>query len=88
MIRDNQHQRMRWASRRGMLELDLVLGPFVEAGYAQLDEAGRAAYEQLMRCEDQQLYAWFLRREQPADPALGALVARILDHNATHPQPR
>jgi succinate dehydrogenase flavin-adding protein (antitoxin of CptAB toxin-antitoxin module) len=41
-----------------------------------------------MRCEDQQLYAWFLRRGQPADPALGALVAHILEHNAAHAHPR
>jgi len=83
MIRDNEQQRMRWASRRGMLELDLVLGPFVDTGYAQLDPARRADYERLMGCEDQQLFAWFLGREHPEDPALAALVTHILQHNAS-----
>lgn len=82
MIRNEQHQRMRWASRRGMLELDLVLGPFVDGAYASLSTAQQADYERLMLCEDQELYAWFLRRERPDDPALAALVVDILAHKA------
>ena len=33
---------MRWAARRGMLELDLVLEPFVSERYAELDATDRA----------------------------------------------
>jgi antitoxin CptB len=80
MIRENDHQRMRWASRRGMLELDLVLAPFVEAVYPTLGDADRACYQRLIECEDQELYAWFLGREAPEDPALAALVRRIVAH--------
>ena len=50
-----------------MLELDLVLEPFVTACYTDLDERDRGRFQQLMLCEDQDLFAWFLRREQPAD---------------------
>ncbi len=78
MIRENDHQRMRWASRRGMLELDLVLAPFVEAVYPTLADADRACYQRLMECEDQELYAWFLGRGVPEDTALAALVRRIV----------
>ena len=35
---DEDFNRMRWASRRGLLELDLLLGPFVEACYRELDD--------------------------------------------------
>ncbi len=75
---DDEHRRMRWASRRGMLELDLLLGPFVDAHYASLDADGRRRYRQLMTCQDQDLFAWLMRREQPDDPELAAIVQTIL----------
>ncbi len=74
---------MRWASRRGMLELDLILEPFVNARYAQLDEVDRERFHRLMRCEDQELFAWFLRREQPRDEELAAIVSQILEFTLT-----
>ena len=80
MVREDDHQRMRWASRRGMLELDLVLAPFVENVYPTLGEAERACYQRLMAREDQELFAWFLRKDTPEDPALAQLVERIVTH--------
>lgn len=74
---DDEYKRMRWASRRGMLELDLVLGPFIEDGYARLDAAGRAAYRALMTREDQELYAWLLRGVSPEDARLRDVVDAI-----------
>ena len=53
MIDKEDINRMRWAARRGMLELDLMLEPFVSARYAQLDETDRYRFQQLMLCEDQ-----------------------------------
>ncbi len=79
---------MRWASRRGMLELDLVLEPFVAARYTQLDESDRQRFQRLMACEDQELFAWFLRREQPADEELAAIVHAILEFARTPPDRR
>ncbi|MFV0277566.1 MAG: succinate dehydrogenase assembly factor 2 [Parahaliea sp.] len=78
MIQDQELKRMRWASRRGMLELDLVLEPFVNHRYAALDEHDRQRYQRLMECEDQELFAWFLRREQPEDADLAAIVSQVL----------
>jgi len=80
MLEQEEVNRMRWASRRGMLELDLVLEPFVRECYLSLSDVDRARYERLMRCEDQDLFAWFLRREEPEDAELAAIVARILEH--------
>ena len=80
--------RMRWASRRGMLELDLVLEPFVLARYASLDEQDRMRFEQLMRCEDQDLFAWFMQRERPEDEELRAIVSKVLEFTLTAPGDR
>ena len=66
MISDIELNRVRWAARRGMLELDLVLGPFVDACYPGLDGSDRRRFQQLMLCEDPELFAWFLQRQRPA----------------------
>lgn len=88
MITDKEINRMRWAARRGMLELDLVLEPFVMARYADLDAQDRRRFQQLMACEDQDLFAWFLGREQPQDQELAAIVSKVLDFTLTKPADR
>jgi antitoxin CptB len=47
---------MRWRCRRGLLELDIVLGRFVEQHYAGLDEAQQAAFDALLDMPDTQLW--------------------------------
>ncbi len=88
MITDEEVNRMRWAARRGMLELDLVLEPFVTARYATLDEVARRRFQQLMTCEDQELFAWFLGREQPGDEEIAAIVSQVLEFTRTKPADR
>jgi antitoxin CptB len=87
-ISDEEFNRMRWASRRGMLELDLVLEPFVMARYGELDQRDRQRFQQLMSCEDQDLFAWFLRREKPADEELQGIVSEVLKFALTAPGSR
>jgi antitoxin CptB len=71
--------RLKWASRRGMLELDLILQPFVEDHYANLSEDDRLRFEGLLEMEDQQLFAWFMQREQPQDPQMQRIVNLIYE---------
>ena len=80
MILDKELDRMRWAARRGMLELDLVLGPFVEQRYSSLSEVDKKHFQNLLLSEDQDLFSWFLRRQQPEDEELLDIVQQILDH--------
>lgn len=76
---DEDHKRMQWASRRGMLELDLILEPFVREAYPQLSTQDRERYQQLMSSQDQEMFGWFLRREVPEDEELAVMVRRILE---------
>ena len=86
MLRENEHRRMRWASRRGMLELDLVLAPFVDRVFPELSPHDQHCYRRLMECQDQQLFGWFLGRDKPEDPELERIVRQILASNAAgHP---
>lgn len=69
-------KKMYWHSRRGMLELDLILLPFAENMLPQLSEAQQQDYRQLLGHEDQDLYAWLVGRASP--PAeLSAIVDSI-----------
>jgi|TARA_B110000908_G_scaffold5852_1_gene7441 antitoxin CptB len=69
--------RLVWASRRGMLELDLILSPFVENVYDSLTEDDQLRFEVLLECEDQTLFMWFMQREQPADPNMQRILQII-----------
>lgn len=83
MIAQEEINRMRWAARRGMLELDLVLEPFVTARYAQLCEADRRSFQRLMQCEDQDLFAWLMQRAEPDREELAGIVRQVLEFTRT-----
>lgn len=72
--------RLRWASRRGMLELDLVLLPFVENIYATLAEEDQQRFDKLLDAEDTELFDWFLGKGVPDDPDNAKIVGIILDN--------
>ncbi len=72
--------RLRWRCRRGTTELDRLLTRFLEAseqGYTALDADGKACFEQLLVCEDDQLIDWLLSGKPPTEPALADITQRI-----------
>ena len=79
MVDATELNRLFWHSRRGMLELDVLLVPFVREVYAQLDAEDQARYRKLLECEDQDMIGWFMQREEPQDPDLLRMVRMILD---------
>ena len=71
--------RLLWASRRGMLELDLILTPFVENVYDTLSEDDQLRFEVLLESEDQTLFMWFMQRENPDNPDMDRIIKIIMD---------
>lgn len=69
-----ERNRLFWGSRRGMLELDLILLPFLDNVYPTLEQADKERYWKLLEMEDQDMYAWFLSRQNPEDPELQRIV--------------
>lgn len=57
--------------------MDLILLPFLDQIYPELDEDDQRRYQNLLNCEDQDMFAWFLRREDPEDPELLKIVRII-----------
>ncbi|MDH2431946.1 hypothetical protein WH50_22385 [Pokkaliibacter plantistimulans] len=72
-------RRLRWQSRRGMLELDVLLTPFVEEAFADLAKEDQDRYVRLLEQEDTDLFAWFMQHDTPADPDLQRIVRIILE---------
>ncbi len=76
-LTDNK-PRLRWACRRGMLELDVLFMPFVEEAYDGLSIEDKVTFERLLECQDPELFAWFMGHEICEDQELNAMVQFIL----------
>ena len=77
-MEDAAYKRIYWHSRRGMLELDLVLMPFVENVLLTLNTDDQDRYVKLLEEEDTDLFAWFLGHKKPEDSELKQIVELIL----------
>lgn len=86
MLNTSDKPRLIWACRRGMLELDVILAPFVEHEYDALDEARKAVFRRLLECDDPDLFAWFMGHDRSQDAELQAMVGYILERNQVRNQ--
>ncbi len=71
--------RLKWRCRRGMLELDLLLQPFVENRYSQLPDEERAQFHELLDLGDQQLLGYLLDKEAPPNGQWANVISKIRD---------
>lgn len=76
-------KRLKMQCRRGMLELDVLLEPFLADVYLTLEEDDKQRFTRLLTCEDQELFPWFMQSEVPED----ADHARIVNIILTRVQP-
>ena len=70
-------ERVRWRALRGLLELDIVLGRFIEAQYELLDEAERQAFEALLDMPDNPLWDMIAGRLEAESSEQQALLEKI-----------
>ena len=73
----NMHSRLQWACRRGMLELDLLLGQFLDKGYLTLSANEQALFKELLDETDQDLFAWLMGNVPPSNPHWQPLLQKI-----------
>lgn len=64
------------AWRRGMREMDLLLGPFSDTRLAQLSAQEQALFEEMLETPDQTLYAWVCGQEDP-EPRFAGLMKML-----------
>ena len=58
-------ERVRWRCRRGLLELDIVLGRFIEQRYPVMDEEQRVVFEELLDLPDTELWDLITDKREP-----------------------
>ena len=81
MLKATNKPRLIWACRRGMLELDVLLAPFVEHEYDGLAEEQQQVFERLLACDDPDLFAWLMGHQAAATLEFQAMVDFILERN-------
>jgi antitoxin CptB len=73
--------RLRWRSRRGLLENDLILSRFLDAHELSLTDDDVDAFSRLMELPDNDLMGLLLGQNEPSDelnqPHVHALLARL-----------
>ena len=79
MVTPHKNQ-LRWACRRGMLELDKFLLTFFDDCYDDLSDTDQKTFELLLGEQDQDLYNWLLNVSVSADPKFQALCDKIRTH--------
>lgn len=79
MFTKKRAARLKWACRRGMLELDVLFMPFVEEAFDDLSDEDKETFERLLTCDDPDLFAWFMGHQKCEDAELAAMVKLILD---------
>ena len=70
-------ERLRWRSRRGLLELDLVFERFWAGAAAALTEGEAAVLERLLTLPDNDLLDLVMGRAEAPDAAAAALVDKL-----------
>ncbi|MGL5047324.1 MAG: succinate dehydrogenase assembly factor 2 [Shewanella sp.] len=69
--------RVRWACRRGMLELDMLLQPFVETVYQDMSDEDKTTFIRLLECEDPEIFSWFMGHEASPDAELAHMIVKV-----------
>ncbi|PSL15560.1 antitoxin CptB [Marinobacterium halophilum] len=79
MYSEDDIRRLTWQCRRGMLELDVLLVPFMQEAFADLPEEDQTRFVKLLECEDQDLFVWFMQRSEPENADIKRMIDIILE---------
>ena len=87
MLDNDELKALQWRSRRGMLELDVLLEPFTREALVNLSETEQQTYILLLACEDPDLFSWFMSDARPEDRQLSAMVDKVLERGRYKGEP-
>lgn len=74
----NAHaSRLRWRCRRGMRELDQLLGWYLDERYPHADDGAKAAFSTLLEQPDPELWDWLSGRTVPEASDWRAIIDEI-----------
>ena len=70
----SEADRIRWQCRRGLLELDLVLGKFLDRHLENLSPAGLATFKRLLDYPDNDLWDFVNGKTPPPDAEVAQII--------------
>ena len=73
--------RLRWRCRRGMLELDVLLGRYFDCYYAESGPDRQESFRQLVSMQDPDLHALLIGGSKTDDPGLQDVIKQILEYD-------
>ncbi|KZL12613.1 hypothetical protein PsAD2_03919 [Pseudovibrio axinellae] len=78
---DNRRKRIIFrCHHRGMKEMDIMLGGYVEKHIAQMDDGELDELEVFLQHHDQDLFSWFIGTKPVPDEANTELFQKILNY--------
>ena len=83
MLSATELKRQIWHSRRGMLELDVLLEPFARNELANLAAHEQQVYIRLLAQQDPDIFAWLMGNAKCPDQELASMVERIQQYAAS-----
>jgi antitoxin CptB len=78
MMTDVEYRKIYWHSRRGMLELDLILIPFVENHLRNIPAESQQLYVRFLEQVDNDMFSWCMRATVSEKPEIVRMVEIIL----------
>lgn len=72
--------KLRWACRRGMLELDVLLGNYLNEAFSNSSEQEKAMFVALLDNNDQDLFTWLTGKGAPENAQTATIVEKIREH--------
>ncbi len=70
-------ERVRWRTRRGLLELDIILTRFVNSSYEMLDDSEQQIFETLLDMPDNTLWDMIAGRQEAVHGEMQVLLEKI-----------
>lgn len=75
-----EYERIKWACRRGMLELDLIFESYVLERFPHASPEEQALFVEFLTSADQDLFDWLLNKKEPENPKFNQMIKILLDH--------
>ncbi len=76
-LKTNMKTQLAWQCRRGMLELDVILKPFLENFFDDLEQQQKDCFAQLLNETDPDLYTWLMGYGQCSTSAFIPMIELI-----------
>lgn len=78
---DTAKRRIRFLTRRGLLELDILLGQFMQTEFQKLSDEELAVFVEILDLPDQEFLALLNRKEHTDNPQFELLLEKIRHAN-------